>query len=110
MARQIHTRLIDDLDGSDAADTVRFGYEGNDYEVDLSDEHLQEFEECLAPYIEHGRRFRMDQRRRGRGRAGERPTTRDMSAVRQWAREQGYPVRDRGRIADEILAQYDETH
>ena len=36
MARQVQTLLTDDLDGSDAAGTVRFGYEGVEYEVDLS--------------------------------------------------------------------------
>ncbi len=110
MAREVQTRLIDDLDRSEAASTVRFGYEGTEYEVDLSEEHLQEFEEFLAPYIEHGRRLQVERRRRGRARAGEPRTTRDLSAVRQWAREQGYQVSDRGRIAGEILARYDETH
>src|SRR5512135_1520617 len=109
MTRQAYTRLIDDLDGSDAADTVRFGYGGNEYEVDLCGEHLDSFEDFLAPYIEHGRRVR-GLHRRPRGRSETHRTTRDLSAIRRWAREQGYPVRDRGRIADEILARYDETH
>ena len=62
------------------------------------------------PYIEHGRRVR-DGQGRGRRRAtrGETRTRRDLSAVRQWAREQGYQVSDRGRIAGDILARYDEA-
>ena len=110
MARQVQTRLIDDLDGSEAAGTARFGYEGVEYEVDLSDQHLEEFEEFLAPYIEHGHRVRGDRRgRRRAGRDGQRKE-RDLGAVRRWAREQGYQVSDRGRIAGDILARYDETH
>src|SRR5512135_1616350 len=109
MTRQAYTRLIDDLDGSDAADTVRFGYEGNEYEVDLCGEHLDSFEDFLAPYIEHGRRVPVLHRRR-RGRGEMQRTKRNLSAIRRWAREQGYQVSDRGRIAGEILARYDETH
>src|SRR5512135_2206354 len=111
MARQVQTRLIDDIDGSEAAGTVRFGYEGVEYEVDLSEKHLEEFEEFLAPYVEHGRRLGGDNRR-GRRRAGrEEPRKqRDLADVRQWAREQGYQVSDRGRIAGEILSRYDESH
>ncbi len=107
MARQVQTKLIDDLDESEASGTIRFGYEGGEYEIDLNEQHLQEFEEFLAPYIEHGRRLRDGQRR---GRRGGQQTKRDLSAIRQWAREQGYEVADRGRIANEILAKYDETH
>ncbi len=107
MARQVQTKLIDDLDESEASGTVRFGYEGGDYEIDLNEQHLQEFEEFLAPYIEHSRRVRDGQRR---GRRGGQQTKRDLGAIRQWAREQGYEVADRGRIANEILAKYDETH
>ena len=111
MARQVQTRLVDDLDESEASGTVRFGYEGGEYEIDLNDEHLQEFEEILAPYIEHGRRVRDGQGRgRQRARTGEPRTKRDLSAIRQWAREQGYQVSDRGRIAIEIRDRYDETH
>src|SRR5512143_75548 len=99
MAREVHTHLIDDLDGSDATGTVRFGYEGGEYEVDLNAQHLQEFKEFLAPYIEHGRRVRGGPRRR---RTSNGQTRRDLGAIRQWAREHGYQVSDRGRIAGEI--------
>ena len=109
MARQVQTKLIDDLDESEASGTVRFGYEGGEYEIDLNNEHLQEFEEFLAPYIELGRRVRDGQRHR-RGSRGPHRSARDLGAIRQWAREQGYQVSDRGRIAGEILAKYDETH
>ena len=109
MAREVHTRLIDDLDGSDATGTVRFGLEGAEYEVDLSVEHLEDLEKFLAPYITHGRRLRRELRR-GRSRGEEQRAKRDLGAIRQWAREQGYEVSNRGRIAGEILARYDEAH
>ena len=41
MAQKIQTLLIDDLDGSEAEGTVRFGLDGADYEIDLNAEHAQ---------------------------------------------------------------------
>ena len=35
-AQKIQTLFIDDLDGSEAEGTVRFGLDGADYEIDLS--------------------------------------------------------------------------
>ena len=106
MAREVQTRLTDDLDGSPAVTTARFGYEGVEYEIDLNEEHLEEFEEFLAPYVEHGRRIRVDRQRRP-GRGGG--TRRDAGVVRQWAREQGYQVNNRGRISADIRARYDAS-
>ena len=41
MAQKVQTLFIDDLDGSEAAGTVRFGLDGTDYEIDLNTEHAQ---------------------------------------------------------------------
>src|SRR5512135_1325782 len=99
MAQRVITERVDDLDGSPAVETVRFGYAGRDYEIDLSEEHAAELDELLAPFIEHGRRAEGQQRS---------PT--ELHAIRQWAREQGLQVSDRGRIAADILAKYDAAH
>ncbi len=107
MSRQLQTLVTDDLDGSDAAGTVRFAFQGVEYEIDLNEQHLREFAEFLAPYIEYGRRLRVDRRGpRQRPGPGRQRAPQDLSAVRRWAREQGYEVGDRGRISAEILAKY----
>ena len=36
MAQKVQTLLIDDLDGGEAAGTVRFGLDGAEYEIDLA--------------------------------------------------------------------------
>lgn len=41
MAQKIQTVFIDDLDGSDAEGTVRFGLDGAEYEIDLNAEHAR---------------------------------------------------------------------
>lgn len=48
MAQKIKALLIDDLDGSEAECTVRFGLDGTNYEIDLNAEHAQALRDTLA--------------------------------------------------------------
>src|SRR6202046_5047951 len=56
MAQRIQTLLIDDLDGGEAAGTVRFGLDGTEYEIDLSAAHNDELRKELQQYLAHARR------------------------------------------------------
>lgn len=95
MAKQVTERLVDDLDGTDAAETVTFGLDGDIYEVDLSEVNAKEIREFLGKYIEVGRR---------RGKSGK---ASDAAQIRAWAREQGIEVPDRGRIPGPVREQWD---
>ena len=44
VAQTIQAVLTDDLDGSSAAGTVRFGLDGTEYEIDLTAEHARRCE------------------------------------------------------------------
>jgi hypothetical protein len=112
MVQRMITERFDDLDGSPAVATVRFGYAGREYEIDLNEEHAAALDELLAPYVEHARRANGDQPRRKRaGKAEESHRgPAELRAIRQWAREQGLQVSDRGRIAADIVAKYDAAH
>jgi hypothetical protein len=106
VAQQVKVSYVDDLDGGAADQTVRFGVDGKDYEIDLSDTHADELRDLLAPYISAGRRAgRKGSRPRpiGRGSAGERERN---QAIREWARAQGMAVSDRGRIPSEVSEAY----
>ena len=109
MVQRLITERFDDLDGSPAVETVRFGYAGRDYEIDLNEEHAAALDEALAAYVEHARRADGVKPRRARP-AEERRSPEELRAIRRWAREQGLQVSDRGRIAAEIVAKYDEAH
>jgi hypothetical protein len=61
MARKVQAILIDDLDGSQANETVRFSVDGRDYEIDLNTGHAEELRSALAEYSKLGRK----RRRRG---------------------------------------------
>jgi hypothetical protein len=104
MAQQIQTLYIDDIDGGEAAGTIRFALDGVEYEIDLSIEHTDELHTALGKYIDHARKAGGTPKRTPRGRRTV--TTIDTTAVRTWAREQGYDVKDRGRVPADLVAKY----
>jgi len=103
MAQRIQTLFIDDLDGSEAAGTVRFGLDGTEYEIDLSTAHSAELHSALERFIRHARRTgtarRVPRSQRGNSAA-------DTAKVREWAKEQGIEIKDRGRVPATVVEQY----
>ena len=70
MTKKIHVHLVDDLDASEASETLRFEVDGRPYEIDLSSDNAQKFRAEVAPYIRHARRVVSHVRRRGRAGSG----------------------------------------
>ena len=64
MAQKVTVELEDDLDGGPAGETVRFGVDGSDYEIDLSAKNAAALRRKLAPFIEHARKAGRGSRRR----------------------------------------------
>ena len=106
MAQKIQTLFIDDLDGSEAEGTVRFGLDGTEYEIDLNAEHAQALRDALARYVRAARRAGGGARRPAR--AGRRAPGGgvDSTEVREWAKAQGIEVKDRGRVPAELVARF----
>jgi hypothetical protein len=101
---RITVTLEDDLDGGPADETVRFGIDSADYEIDLSKKHASAFRRKLAPFIEHARKASKGQRR-GPGRT---TASRDRSgSIWAWAKGQGITVSERGRIPAIVVEQYE---
>jgi hypothetical protein len=108
MAQRVNIVLEDDLDGTDADETVTFSLDGVGYEIDLSSANAASLRDALAPYVGHARRTSA---RRPAGRPAARAGgKRDLSEVREWARSKGHMVSDRGRISAEIQAAFDKAH
>jgi len=83
MTKKIHVHLIDDLDASEASETLRFEVDGRPYEIDLSSHNAQKFRAEIAPYIRHARRVVSHVRRRGRAGSGPgRPRAGAQAALR----------------------------
>jgi hypothetical protein len=108
MAQKIQTLFIDDIDGGEAEGTVRFGIDGADYEIDLSAQHSGELRDALRQYIPHARKVGGTARRAGT-RGGRKSSAIDTVAVRAWARQNGYEIKERGRVPADIVAKYREA-
>jgi hypothetical protein len=113
MAQRVNVVLVDDLDGSDAVETVSFALDGVDYEIDLSDKHAAELRDAVSLYVGHARRTG-GRRRGGRrsGSAGGSSASEGASAadIRSWARENGWDVPERGRVSAEVREAYAAAH
>lgn len=104
MAQKVTVALEDDLDGGPAAETVRFGFGGADYEIDLNEKNARALRKLLSPFIEHGRKAGRGSRRRSARTASSRQRSGD---IRAWARGQGIAVSERGRIPASVVQQYE---
>jgi hypothetical protein len=101
-------RLIDDLDGEKADETIEFGIDGKNYQIDLSKANAGKLRDALASYVAAARRT--GGRRQGGSSAGitRRPAIdrEQNQAIRDWARKKGMKVSDRGRIPAQVLTAY----
>lgn len=113
MATVTTTRLVDDLDGTDAAETVSLALDGVSYEIDLSSEHAGELREVLSRFVSHARRTG-GRVQRGRPAVPEKASSggtqaeqrAHTKAVRVWAKANGFMVSARGRIPVRVLEAY----
>lgn len=109
MAQKHFVRLVDDLTGADADETVSFALDGAAYEIDLTEENAQRLREILAVYVANGRKSRSEQRA-----SNSRRTTRadreQTAAIRHWARSNGFALGDKGRIPTHVVEAYHNAH
>ncbi|MCT7372651.1 histone-like nucleoid-structuring protein Lsr2 [Mycolicibacterium llatzerense] len=116
MAERIIRHLIDDLDGSELpegrGESIPFSLRGVEYKIDLSKANAAKLDKALKPFIDAAQKVggtrragAKTTRRRGAGVSKE-----QLSAIRQWARKQGYEVSDRGRIKAEIVEAFHAAH
>jgi hypothetical protein len=110
VAQVTKVSLVDDLDGSEADETVSFGLDGKGFVIDLTAKHASELRNALAPFVASARRA-------GRATSTRTTTTRSATtagdrernaAVRAWAKENGFDVSERGRLSAAVLKAYEE--
>ena len=119
MAQRVNVVLVDDIDESEAAETVTFALDGVEYEIDLSEENAAKLRESLGLYVGHARRT--GGRRRSASGQSEQKSSRSRSTgnpsdgpsaseIREWARANGHTVPDRGRVSSEVRKAYAAAH
>ncbi|MFC4946776.1 histone-like nucleoid-structuring protein Lsr2 [Pseudonocardia sp. GCM10023141] len=113
MAQIKEIRLIDDLDGAGADETVEFGIDGKVYEIDLSKDNAGKLRDALADFVASARRSGGARRRTAiTATAARRPSIdrEQNQAIREWARKRGMTVSGRGRIPAEVLEAYHQEN
>lgn len=113
MAQRVNVVLEDDIDGTDADETVTFALDGVNYEIDLAAGNADKLREALSLYIGHGRK--VSGRRRSSAGSTKRSSTTGGSGpsaaeIRAWARENGYDVPERGRVSADVREAYAAAH
>jgi hypothetical protein len=106
MAQKVNIVLVDDIDQTDADETLTFGLDGKNYEIDLNTKNANALREALAPYIGHARRA--GGTRRSSSRAGSSRSS--AGEIREWAKANGFEVSERGRISSEVRDAYASAH
>ena len=111
MAQKVLVEILDDIDGTTAAQTVQFGLDGVTYEIDLSDGNATALRDELARYIAAGRRIGGRKVRVATGQSTTTSTTdRERNQqIRAWANANGYEVSERGRLSSEVIAAYEQA-
>lgn len=110
MARVVEVRNVDDVDGSEADETVTYAVDGIEYQIDLSAENAEKFRDTFAPWVEKSRRA--PSRRGGRRQSAAKPSPTgrgkevDSAQVRDWARANGIDVSAKGRLPASLVEQF----
>jgi hypothetical protein len=105
--QRVEVRLEDDLTGGPADETVRFGVDGRDYELDLNNRHAIEFRRQLAPFVEHARLVLRERTHARMRTAASRERSRE---IRAWAEGQGFSVAEHGRLPGNVIHEYERAH
>lgn len=111
MARKVEVRLVDDLDGGEAEDTLAFALDGTDYEIDLSNGNAARLRDALAPYVQAARKTVPPSRQRAKA-TGRKAATKDgpnTAEVREWAKTHGIEISHRGRIPTDVYVKFQDA-
>ena len=109
MAQQTSVALVDDIDGSKAAETVVFGLDGASYEIDLSKRNAAALRKAMTDFVANGRRAKRTSPLNKRTQKRSRTAGATPAIIREWAAQQGITVSHRGRVPADIVAQYEAS-
>jgi hypothetical protein len=110
MAQKVLVETLDDIDGTPAARTIPFALDGVTYEIDLSEENAAALRDELARYIGAARRTGGRKVRVATGQPATTASDRERNQqIRAWANANGYDVSERGRLASEVIAAFEQA-
>jgi hypothetical protein len=107
MATETIIQYTDDIDGSEATETISFAFRGIQYEIDLGEKNSAAFDKALSKFVNNARPAGVESEPRPKARrsSGTRQPKKSAvkaaataGSVREWAQANGYAVGNRGRI------------
>ena len=107
------TELLDDIDGTPADETVTFGLDGTDFEIDLTAHRAGILRDILGDYVQHGRKLSkasVATARPASNGSNAKSNKEHTQAIREWARRAGHQVSERGRIKAEVVDAFEQAH
>lgn len=112
MAQRVQVQLVDDLNGEEAQETIRFGLDGTEYEIDLTTDNAFELRSTLAQYLNVARKASSGRRGQSgqRGNSTSRTKRDEVQKIRQWAQDNGHNPSSRGRVSQAIVDAYNEAN
>ncbi|MDQ0825437.1 hypothetical protein QFZ60_001610 [Arthrobacter sp. B2I5] len=111
MAKETITIVRDDLDGSENAKSYKFGWGDDQYEIDLGEKNAKDLQDFLSKYIDAAAKVTA-RLPRGGGAAPKSSSSNkeELQKIRQWAKDNGHQVSDRGRVSQTIQDAYHAAH
>jgi hypothetical protein len=101
VAQKVQVLLVDDVDGSEASESVSIAFDGTTYELDLSEKNAKKLRDDLGPWIAAARKTG------GRRTNPAKPKGQvDVQAVRAWAASNQIELSSRGRVPANVIEQY----
>ena len=110
--RKTVVSMVDDLDGTNAADTLTFGIDGNVFEIDLSEANADAFRSAFGMWVAKARRAGSDPLTLPSHVTTRLPAVGESrnALIRAWAAETGRHAPARGRIPQAVVAAYDAAN
>jgi hypothetical protein len=107
MAQVTEVKLIDDLDGGEADETVTFTLDGKAFEIDLNGKNAASLRDALAPFVGAARRAGgVPTVARTKSYARSTRSRQETAEIREWADANGHSVSARGRIPSAVIEAY----
>ncbi len=115
MAQKVTTHLVDDLNGETIEEgrgrTMSFSFDGNHYEIDLTDDNADALREKFSDYVAAARKVSGRQGRSGSSSSvAKRGNSDELAKIREWANANGHEVSSRGRISQAVRDAYEAAH
>ena len=114
MAQKVISTLVDDIDGTEITDgegeTLRFAIDGTSYEIDLTADNAGKLRDALQPYIDNGRRIRNTAPQPRSTSTSSSNSREELAAAREWLKNNGHQVSERGRIKAEVIEAYNAAN